>query len=106
MYCEDYDWWTLVVAFPINEEQYKNLQQYEFYGYDDDTDDDSGYSCRDGLLNPLIKIRKQLMTGDYRVLYSVWEKYGDDDDEEYEIPVPKEKKTGMNTIQRLINILD
>ena len=46
------------------------------------------------------------MMRDYRVLYALWEKYGDDEDEEYEIPVPMEKKTGMNIIQQLINILD
>lgn len=35
MYREDYDWWTLAVAFTASPEQMDQLERYEFYGEDD-----------------------------------------------------------------------
>ncbi len=72
--------------------------------------EDTGYEPDDSLLNLLTQIRKQLMDGDYRMLYAVWEEYGAEDeeeqDEEFEKPpAPPEKPTGTQVIERLRNML-
>lgn len=47
------------------------------------------------------------MDGDYRVLYAVWEKYGGyNDDEEFEIPVLIERKSGKDIIKQFMSILE
>ncbi len=61
--------------------------------------EEAGYEPDDSLLNLLTQIRSQLMDGDYRALYAVWEEYGSEDeeeqDEEFENPpAPPEKPTG------------
>jgi hypothetical protein len=93
--------------------------------YDDDSDcedceedeEETGNSfvAENGLLNLLVKIREQLMQGDYRALYAVWEKYDyltDDDDEkddEYESiipPKPPERSHGKSIIEQFSNMLE
>lgn len=71
--------------------------------------DETGYQPDDSLLNLLTQIRKQLIDGDYRALYAVWEEYGcedGEDDEEFEKPpVPPEKSTGMHVVEQLRSML-
>lgn len=72
--------------------------------------DDTGYEPDDSLLSLLTHIRKQLIDGDYRSLHAVWEEYGcedeEEDDEEFEKPpVPPEKPTGTQVVERLRNML-
>ena len=74
------------------------------YGYnyncddeEEETDDtDAGGAVvvtGDELLDLLAKIRKQIIGGDYRALYAVWEMYGDEEDDDPP-PKPEEKKSG------------
>ncbi len=63
----------------------------------------------DKLLNLLVQVRQQLINRDYRTLYAVWEKYGyvdNEEEEEFHIPVPPDKKTGKNIVEQFRNILD
>ena len=56
----------------------------EEYWDDEEEDDDEGnldVVCEDELLNFLAEIRRQLMDGDYRALYAVWQEYGWEDEE-------------------------
>ncbi|MHB9038801.1 MAG: hypothetical protein ACYC64_19315 [Armatimonadota bacterium] len=147
MCSEDYDWWTLSMAFDAPQEQQEEIGKYEFYGAEDmgvrvitddsrvivsihcmldsgmlyeltegdyeeeDETEDIGYEPKNSLLNLLSHIRRQLMDGDYRALYAVWEEYGcdaeeDTEDEECEAPpVPHEKQTGEQIVERLRNLL-
>ena len=145
MYREDYDWWTLAMAFNAKPGQYEELTSYEFsgtddlgvgvskkeeriivmihcrielgmsysdqYGYydedeeDEENDDESGgFETDDELLNILVHIRKQIIGGDYRSLYAVWEKYGDKDDENPP-PKPRNRKDGEETISSFKSLL-
>ncbi|MBA1334936.1 MAG: hypothetical protein HPY66_0557 [Firmicutes bacterium] len=84
---------------------------YEDENEEDESDGEDGvsFAAEDGLLNLLIQVRQQLINEDYRTLYAVWEKYGDfDDDEEdeFDIPIPQDKKTGKNIVEQFRNILD
>lgn len=153
MYREDYDWWTLAVAFTASPEQMDQLERYEFYGEDDlgievsksgnraivvincridvscvdedyddyneydeddeenDEEDEPGavFDAENELLNLLVQIREQLIKGDYRALYAVWQKYGtaEDEDDEYETPpAPKEQKAGKSIVERFCDILE
>ena len=67
------------------------------------------YESDDPLLNLLVKLRKQLIDGDYRSLYAVWEVYGekeyDEDDMEEEPPVPLDKASGRNIISTFRDML-
>ena len=82
---------------------------------DDTLHDEIIAELNNPLLQLLAKIRKQLMEGDYRALYEVWNIYGapeydDEEDEEGEgwpkPPVPEEKSTGGRVIEELARILD
>jgi len=161
MYSESYDWWHLVLAFPLPPQQQKEIVKYSFDGIEDmgvdtsihgeraivnifcclvrygpfddepwesfdeedgiDNEDDNALEddlvaeLKDPLLLLLVKIRKQLMEGDYRALYEVWKKYGYPEDEEDEEdgeeewptpPVPEEKKTGEKVIVEFAEMLD
>lgn len=149
MYREDYDWWTLAIAFTASPEQMAQLERYEFYDEDDlgievcksgsraivvincridiscidedhddyceydedDEEDEPGavFAAENELLNLLVQIREQLIKGDYRALYAVWQKYGtaEDEDDEYETPpVPKEQKAGKSVVEKLLTILE
>ena len=81
--------------------------------YDDeeteDDEDDRGEEgtvvvTDDELLDILVKIRKQIIDGDYRSLYAVWEMYGDDEEDE-QPPKPEDKKAGMEVINSFKNYL-
>ena len=151
MYREDYDWWTLAIAFNTSPEQIDQLTRYEFdndegsvieistagnrviviincrvdfscleesfYENDDDNDDEdeeeqdepgAGFASDNELLDLLCQVREQLIAGDYRSLYVVWQKYGtseDEDPEDEAPPVPQEKETGKNVVEHFFNIL-
>ena len=83
--------------------------QYGDYYEDEDMDDDDengGIETGDELLNVLVQIRKQIVCGDYRALYAVWEKYGYEDEDNEEVPPkPRDRKTGEETIRNFENIL-
>jgi hypothetical protein len=142
MYCEDYDWWTLAIAFNAAPGQFEQLRAYEFegteeentgisiegneqraivtiyclieafdesdeyYGEDEDEDSEGGdlVVTENELLNVLAEIRQQIMDGDYRALYAVWEKYGDEEDENPP-PEPESRKTGEKTVSAFKNML-
>lgn len=147
MYREDYDWWTLALAFNTAEERLAELKRYEFSGEDDlgvaieragkraiiiiqcridmayaeDSYDEDEYDegdeeeeeeggtvfvAEDGLLNLLVQIRRQIIDGDYRSLYAVWEEYGGSDyDDEFEIPVPQAQESGRNIVEQFRSML-
>ncbi|MBM4236235.1 MAG: hypothetical protein FJ152_07175 [Firmicutes bacterium] len=82
---------------------------------DDTLQDEIIAELNNPLLQLLAKIRKQLIEGDYRVLYEVWNIYGapeydDEEDEEGEgwpkPPIPEEKSTGGRVIEELAGLLD
>ncbi|MGI9863029.1 hypothetical protein SDD30_16760 [Moorella naiadis] len=152
MYREDYDWWTLAIAFNTSLEQIAELTRYEFYGEDDlgveinqsgnrviviincrvdlscieenyhdyyendeeDEEDeqvgpDAGFASDNELLDLLCQVREQLIAGDYRSLYAVWQKYGTSEDEDLEDetpPIPQEKSAGKDVIKRFLNVLE
>lgn len=68
------------------------------------------------LLRLLSDIRRQLIAGDYRALYAVWEEYGweeeaeEEDEEEWEAepvpPEPPELESGQDIVERLRGLLD
>ena len=138
MYREDYDWWTLALAWNAKPDQYDELRHFEFEGehegtgmdialsndkrritvsihcildatnleyggYDDENESDL-FETDDDLLNLLTQIRQQLIGGDYRTLYAVWEKYGDVKDE-LAPPKPKTTKAGEETVNNFKSIL-
>lgn len=88
---------------------------------DDDEYDDEEWEevaeahTADGLLNLLVQVRQQLINGDYRTLYAVWEKYGmpeDDcdeegeDDDDFGVPVPQEQAAGKGIVAQFKNMLE
>lgn len=83
-------------------------------GYDDEYEEDEENEIgadTDYLLNLLVKIRKQLMAGDYRALYAVWEVYGepegrDEDEEPAGPPKPPDQKTGAGIIAEFASLLE
>lgn len=97
---------------------------YDDYGYyqeeEEDGEDETGDSflADDELLKLLVQLREQLIQGDYRSLYAVWEKYGyvfeddeedeDEDDEETEDvpPIPPERPHGKKIIEQFMNMLE
>ncbi len=86
--------------------------------YEDEEEVDADYALQDEfiaevndpLLKLLAKIRLQLMEGDYRVLYEVWNIYGapecDDDGDWPRPPIPVEKSTGRRVIAEFAGMLD
>jgi hypothetical protein len=144
MVSESYDWWTFAIAFNALPEQREAVAQYAFRGAEDlgvdiaMTDDrvivsihaylDSealynlpgrrrrgGGDPMEALLQVLSDIRQQLIAGDYRALYAVWEEYGyeekaaEEDEEEWEAePVPPEppaREGGQDIVERLRGLL-
>ena len=72
---------------------------------DEDEDEENGTVETDNeFLNLLVKIRQQIVSGDYGVLYAVWEMYGDEDDENPP-PKPRKRKTNEKTINEFKNML-
>jgi hypothetical protein len=91
-------------------DEYENDEDYEDEEEDNDSAKEKGVElvAEDELLNLLVQVRRQLIDGDYRILYAVWEKYGDFDDEEDEvkISIPDNRKTGKNIVEQFRNMLD
>lgn len=77
---------------------------------DDALQDEIIAEVNDPLLKLLAKIRLQLMEGDYRGLYEVWNIYGapecDDDGDWPRPPIPEEKSTGRRVIAEFAGMLD
>ncbi|MDR1539226.1 MAG: hypothetical protein LBU32_14755 [Clostridiales bacterium] len=137
MYREDYDWWTLSMAWIATPGQYDELRHFAFdgehdeaslginvsndkrritvtlsctldtsdiyYGYDEDGETEA-FETDDPLLNLLTRIRQQLVRGDYRALYAVWEKYGDVNGE-LAPPKPQDLKTGQGAVKNFKKML-
>jgi len=84
---------------------YARGEDYEDEDEDGDAIDDSGIvATDDDLLNTLTQVRKQIVNGDYRALYAIWEKYGDADDENPP-PKPKSLETGSGVVNNFANML-
>jgi len=80
-------------------------EYYDDEDEDEECDDESGmFATDDELLNALIQVRQQIIGGDYRALYAVWEKYGDINDENTP-PKPEERKTGEQIVSNFKSML-
>jgi len=112
-----------IVTINCRLDSYYIDEPYDAFDDDDDFDNEnceedeeetgSSFVAENELLNLLVKIREQLIQGDYRSLYSVWEKYGyltdeDEEDEEESIipPKPPEKSQGKSIIEQFSNMLE
>lgn len=99
-----------MIGFNDEYDEYEDDEDYEDEEEDGESAGEKGveFVAEDELLNLLVQVRRQLIDGDYRTLYAVWEKYGDFDDEEdeVEIPIPDDRKTGKNIVEQFRNILD
>ena len=90
-------------------------EEYHDFEEDEEEDEDNGYASDDALLSLLAEVRQQLIDGDYRALYAVWEVYGYGDDEEKPgeddeeawptPPVAPEQATGKEVVDRLRDTL-
>ncbi len=64
----------------------------------------------DRLLRLLVKIREQLMDGDYRSLYAVWKVYGeaeiDDEEELMAPPKPPDQEKGADIVEEFFSLLE
>ena len=73
-------------------------------GEEDKNDNDSDTLVTDDdLLNLLTQVRRQITDGDYRALYAVWEKYGDDN--ENPPPKPKSRESGDKIVDTFKGML-
>ncbi len=72
MYCESYDWWQLVIAFPLAPQQQEELMQYAFDGVEDMGVDVS------------IHGERAVVTINCRLEYfgPYWESFDDEDDQD------------------------
>lgn len=88
--------------------------------YIDETDEEEAqeegmrYESEDPMLDLLIQVRAQLMAGDYRCLYAVWDEYGceeeeieqDEDEEPWTAPpAPPDKPGGRGVAQQFRSML-
>jgi hypothetical protein len=85
-------------------------ERYDFDEEDEEQDEDeepgsAAFESENGLLNLLTQVRQQLIDGDYRALYAVWEVYGGDDDEEEPPPRPSDRKQGQAIVQEFRSLL-
>ena len=79
-------------------------------GLDENGDEDEKESVAvatgDHILDTLAQVRQQVIGGDYRALYAVWEVYGiSDDEDESEPPKPKDKKSGAEVVKTFKDML-
>ena len=78
---------------------------------DEEEDDESGsatFESENRLLDLLTRVRQQLIDGDYRALYAVWEVYGwneEEEDEEETPPRPSDKKRGKDVVDEFRALL-
>lgn len=92
--------------YNLNRDYYEEPEEEE-------EDDTSCYEPDDALLNLLTQIRSQLISGDHRALYAVWEQYGveeeidtDEDEEEFVAPpVLPDKPTGSQIVEKFRYLL-
>ena len=79
----------------------------DYYDYDKDEKNKTGSSLvsDNELLNLLVQLREQLVQGDYRSLYSVWEKYGYSVEDDAP-PIPSERSLGKGIIEQFSNMLE
>jgi hypothetical protein len=78
-------------------------EDYDDYEEDEDEDKTGSSLVSDNeLLNLLVQLREQLVQGDYRSLYSVWEKYSYSVDP----PIPPERSLGKGIIEQFSNMLE
>jgi hypothetical protein len=136
MYFESYDRYTLAFAFNAAPGQLDELYQYQF-SYNDwdvvkidsgdgnriivvlfcalqfgpycfDDDEFEGIECP-WFFKLMMEIRKQLMSGDYRILYALREnyppEYDPEDEEDVPPPKPKDLETGADVIKSLQRFL-
>jgi len=94
-------------------------EEYEGHGYDYDDEDeedeepDDAAESGDGMLDLLTRVRQQLIEGDYRTLYAVWEVYGRADDaepeeeteEEEAPPRPPRREEGQDVVEEFQALL-
>jgi hypothetical protein len=123
----------VTVHCAVEDEFFGSGYDYEDNDEDDDEEDEAeaegeaNFETDNELLNLLVQIRQQLIDGDYRALYAVWEVYGiedeedeydeydeDEDDGEYEDddeyedeqpPVPEPRKTGEGIVSKFKGML-
>lgn len=86
------------------------------YGGIEEDDEEEGVEAaeadtEDHLLNMLIKLRRRLMDGDYRVLYEVWKVYGKNkcDDRGEEVicpPKPPHQEKGKSLVAEFVSLLE
>ena len=62
------------------------------------------FASGDELLNMMVQIRQQLIAGDYRALYAVWEVYGDANDENTP-PKTQSRKSGEGIVKEFKSML-
>jgi len=104
----------LIPFGPFDDEPWAFAEEDDKDDNDEDNalEDDLVAEIKDPLLLLLVKIRRQLIEGDYRTLYEVWKKYGYPEDEEEDEeewpkpPVPEEKETGKKVIAEFAGMLD
>lgn len=92
-----------------SDDKYEDDYEDEEEDSENDGEEGAGLVGEDELLNLLVQVRQQLINGDYRILYTVWEKYGDFDageEDEVKIPIPDDKKTGKNVVEQFRNMLE
>ncbi len=90
---------------------------YDDYGEEEDEEEEEAgerpaFESENGLLNLLARVRHQLMQGDYRPLYAVWEVYGwdedeaDEEEEERDVPpVPADPPAGREVAKEFAALL-
>lgn len=79
----------------------------EYAEGEDEADEESSgatLASDDGLLNLLTRVRQQLIDGDYRALYAVWDVYGGEDEEDAP-PRPTDRKQGKDVVEELRALL-
>ena len=80
-----------------------DYDEYDDEDEEGEEEDERGtFATDDELLNMLIQIRQQIIDGDYRALYAVWEEYGDDEDPP---PEPENQKRGAEVIAKFKSML-
>ena len=72
----------------------------------DESKDNGPWKDEDELLSLLVEVRQQLLRGDYRSLYAVWEKYGYPNEEPPVPHRPPEKTQGRDIVERFAALLD
>ncbi|MCL1917421.1 MAG: hypothetical protein FWG14_03755 [Peptococcaceae bacterium] len=85
-------------------------EDYEDYEDEDEDKENNGVivATGDHILDTLVQVRKQVINGDYRALYAVFEVYGvsdEDNTDEVQPPKPKDKKAGSEIVKTFKEML-